>query len=169
MGIPIIGDVIDAVKDLVSEVIVDKDKKNEINLELERIADQADARLHAEMIAQTETNKVEASHRSVFVAGWRPFIGWVGGAGIAWTFVVSPVAEWASRLFGWSGVMPVIDAGQLTTLVLAMLGVGAMRSYDKSKGTANDVLPIGQGKKNFIDKAVSKVENLLPENAPWIK
>lgn len=170
MGIPIIGDVIDSVKDLVSEMIVDKDKKAQLNYELEALKDKANQRLHEELMAQNEVNKVEAGHRSVFVAGWRPFIGWTGGAGVAWTFVVSPVVEWASRLAGWKGEMPVIDASQLMTLVLAMLGVAGMRSFDKVKGVANDRLaPSSQPKGGDPVSRVLKKVKSLPENAPWTK
>jgi len=69
MGIPIIGDAINAVKDLLSEVVVDKDKRDQVNLELTRIQDQAQARLDAQIQAQIEVNKVEAQSASVFVAG----------------------------------------------------------------------------------------------------
>lgn len=134
MGIPIIGDIIGAVKDLVSEVVVDKDRRNELNVRLQELADKADSRLHDELMGQIEINKVEAAHPSIFVAGWRPFIGWVSGAALTWTFIVSPIFEWASRLFGWTGPMPELDTGQLIALVMAMLGVGAQRTVEKVRG-----------------------------------
>lgn len=170
MGLPIIGDLIDGVKDIVSEVIVDKDKKIQIEAELEFLRDRAGERLHQEMMGQMSINRTEAASRSIFVAGWRPFIGWVCGAAVSWSFVIGPLVEWISRLFGWQGSMPELDVGQLMTLVLAMLGVGAMRSYDKGKGTSNDYLrgspppPINllpeKPKKKFLGIT-------LPENAPW--
>lgn len=138
MGIPIIGDIVDAVKDLASEVIVDKDKRNELNLRLKELEDKAEQRIHEQVLAQSEINKVEASNGSVFVAGWRPFIGWVGGAGLAWSFVVGPLVEWVSRLFGWTGAMPELDMSQLITIVLAMLGVGTMRTVEKIKGVSTN-------------------------------
>lgn len=141
MGIPILGDIIDAVGGLASEFIVDKDKKNELKVRIEELRDKADQRLHDELMGQIEVNKVEAGHASIFVAGWRPFIGWTGGAGLAYSFVLSPFIEFAARIFGYTQPMPELDTGQLMTLVLAMLGVGAMRSYDKGKGTA--ALPKG--------------------------
>jgi len=134
MAIPIIGDVISAVKDIVGEVIVDKDKRIEINYKLQELEDKAQERLHEELMAQAEINKVEAANASVFVSGWRPFIGWVSGAGVAWTFVVGPVAEWGSRLAGWRGAMPELDTGQLMALVTAMLGVAGYRTFEKVKG-----------------------------------
>jgi len=138
MGIPILGDVISAVKDLVSEVIVDKDKKNELQVRLQELSDKADQRLHEELMAQTEVNKVEAAHPSVFVAGWRPAIGWVSAVGLGWSFVLSPFTEFAARLFGWMGKMPVVPTDTLLTLVLGMLGIGAQRSFEKYKGVQTD-------------------------------
>jgi hypothetical protein len=132
MGLPIIGDIIDAVKDLAGEVIVDKDKRNEINLKLKEIEDRTNERLHEELIGQIEINKIEAAHNSIFVAGWRPFIGWTGGVGLGWTFVASPIVEFVANVFGYAGKMPEVDTTQLLTLILAMLGVGAMRTYEKT-------------------------------------
>lgn len=140
MGLPIIGDIINAVKDLAGEVIVDKDKRDQILLEIKKIEDNADARLHEELLAQAEINKVEAASPSLFVAGWRPFLGWICGAGIGWTFVASPLVEWFSRLCGWTGVMPQLETGELMTLVTAMLGVAGYRTYEKTKGVHRDTM-----------------------------
>lgn len=144
MGLGIFKELISPITDLVGEIVVDKDKRNEINLQIAEIADRADQRYHEELIAQTEVNKIEAQHASVFVAGWRPFIGWTGGVGIAYTFVLAPFIEFVARAAGYTQEMPMPDAGQLMTLITAMLGVGAMRSYDKMKGTAP--LPKGSAK-----------------------
>lgn len=132
----ILGDILSPVTDIVSEVVVDKDKKKEIELKLQELVDRADERYHEELLGQIETNQIEAQHASVFVAGWRPFIGWTSGVGIAYTFVAAPFIEFVARANGYVGEMPMPDMGQLMTLVLAMLGVGAMRSYDKVHGTA---------------------------------
>jgi hypothetical protein len=145
MGIgSILKELISPVTDIIGEVVVDKDKAREIKLEIEKLADKADERYHKELLGQIEVNKIEAQHASLFVAGWRPFIGWTGGVGLAYSFVVSPFVEFVARANGYVGEMPVPDMGQLMTLVLAMLGVGAMRSYDKTHGTA--ALPKGTSK-----------------------
>lgn len=140
MGIPLLGgllkDLISPIKDLVSEVVVDKDKARELNVRLEELADKTDQRLHEELMGQITVNTEEAKHASIFVAGWRPFIGWVGGVGLAYSFVLAPFIEFVARANHYVGEMPTPDANQLLTLVTAMLGVGAMRSYDKTKGTA---------------------------------
>lgn len=81
--------------------------------------------------AQTDVNLVEARHPNIFVAGWRPFIGWVCGVAIAYNFVLNPLIIWISKLYGSQVVPPVLDVGSLMTLVLSLLGLGGMRSYEK--------------------------------------
>jgi len=86
-------------------------------------------------MAQVDLNKQEAAHASIFVAGWRPFIGWVGGVSLAWTFLLHPIVTWIATVAGYEGTFPALDTDPLLTLVMAMLGVGAMRSFDKLQGT----------------------------------
>ena len=88
------------------------------------------------MLAQTEINKAEAAHKSIFVAGWRPFIGWVCGVGIAWAMVVQPVAQWAMIAWGDGTELPTIDTSYLMELVTAMLGMSGLRTFEKMKGVA---------------------------------
>ena len=132
----ILKDLISPVTDILGEVIVDKDKKNEINYKIQELIDKADQRYHEQMLGQIEVNKQEAQHASVFVAGWRPAIGWISAAGIGYTFVLAPFIEFVARaVFSYNGVMPMPDTGQLMALVTAMLGVAGLRSYDKKVGT----------------------------------
>lgn len=141
----ILGGLISPITDVVGKAVVDKDKVREIELELHKLVDQADARYHEELMGQMEINKTEAQHASIFVAGWRPFIGWTGGVGLAYSFVLAPFIEFIARANGYVQEMPMPDAGALMTLVTAMLGVGAMRSYDKKVGTSP--LPKNTGKR----------------------
>ena len=83
---------------------------------------------------QAEINKVEAGHRSMFVAGWRPATGWVCALGLGAHFIVFPLLEWGTDLFGTKIIAPVIEWEILMTLVLSLLGLGATRTYEKSKG-----------------------------------
>ncbi len=87
-------------------------------------------------LAQVEVNKIEAAHSSVFVAGWRPSIGWVCAAGLAWAFVLAPVASWALVAFGIKAELPAIQFDHLFELVLAMLGIGGLRTFEKLRGVA---------------------------------
>lgn len=84
--------------------------------------------------AQTDVNKAEASSPSIFVAGWRPFVGWVCGVGFGVQFVIGPLATWAASLFGRSIVFPSLDMSTLSPLLMGMLGLGAMRTYEKVSG-----------------------------------
>jgi len=132
MGIPILGDIIDAVKDIVGEVVVDKDKKNEINYKLAELADKAEARVHEQVLAQIEVNKVEAASGSVFVAGWRPFVGWVCGVGLAAQVALFPLLD---RIFNWKMAF---DTELLVLTLGGMLGIGGMRTFEKVRGVSTN-------------------------------
>ena len=119
---------VDKVLDMIPNPEARARAKQELTLELVRIE-------AAERTAQVELNKTEAQHASIFVAGWRPFIGWVGGVSLAWTFLLAPMITWGAAISGYMGDFPQLDTEPLLTLVMAMLGVGAMRSFDKFQGT----------------------------------
>ena len=87
-------------------------------------------------MAQVEVNKIEAGHSSVFVAGWRPAIGWVCAAALAWAFIVAPIATWGMAVFGVRETLPAIGTDNLFELVLAMLGLGGLRTFEKMRGVA---------------------------------
>lgn len=87
-------------------------------------------------LAQVEVNKIEAGHSSVFVAGWRPAIGWVCAAALAWAFIVAPVASWTMAALGVRETLPAIGTDNLFELVLAMLGLGGLRTFEKMRGVA---------------------------------
>jgi hypothetical protein len=91
----------------------------------------------AQIAGQMEINKVEAANPSVFVSGWRPAIGWICGAGFAVQFVVGPLAEWGSALYGHPVKFPAMDTGTMMPLLLGMLGLGGMRTAEKIQGVAS--------------------------------
>jgi len=117
---------------LLDKFIEDKDQKNKLAHELATMADR-----HAQELAkgQLEINKAEAQHRSIFVAGWRPFVGWTCGIALAWHFVFAPFVIFASA---YAGValpdLPQFDMSSLLTVLMGMLGLGGMRSFEKMKG-----------------------------------
>lgn len=86
-------------------------------------------------LAQIALNATEAQHRSVFVAGWRPFIGWVCGVALAWHFMAHDLTAWACSVW-WPDILPPVLSGteSLITIVLSLLGLGAMRTVEKAKG-----------------------------------
>ena len=86
---------------------------------------------------QLDVNAKEASHRSIFVAGWRPFIGWIGGLALMFEFILSPCIEWYAKFAGLNLTAPEIQTGPLLAIVTSMLGVAGMRSFEKAKGLTN--------------------------------
>lgn len=170
LGIPIIADLVDGVKDLVSEAIVDKDKKLEINLELSKLADEANKRLSNERIAQIEVNRESAKSEKLFVAGARPAAMWVGVVGMGYATVLQPLMSFVAVLAGYDGPpLPNVDTDFLVYILGGLLGLPMMlRSFDKKMGTATDDLstknsePVAKP-----DKIVPPGFGLLPENAPW--
>lgn len=83
--------------------------------------------------AQTNINMEEAKSESVFVAGWRPFVGWVGGFSLAYAAILEPFMTWTARLYGSTVIFPVIDTTITMQILFGLLGLGAMRSVDKSQ------------------------------------
>jgi len=87
--------------------------------------------------AQVAVNLKEAEHPSIFVSGWRPAIGWICGAGLAWEFVIRQFVVWIAFLYGFDvSDPPALDTGTLMTLLLGMLGIAGMRTFEKSTGVA---------------------------------
>jgi len=85
----------------------------------------------AQIMGQMDINKVEAANSSLFVSGWRPAIGWICGAGFAVQFVIGPLAEWGSALYGHPVKFPAMDTGTMMPLLLGMLGLGGLRTAEK--------------------------------------
>lgn len=110
----------------------------------ERLAfeDKIAQRLHGRLEMQALTNQKEAEHPSVFVSGWRPFLGWVCGVGIGFEFVLRPILTWfndvLSLVLGNPQMPPPpgLDVEQLMSLVVAMLGIAGYRTIEKHKGIA---------------------------------
>lgn len=93
------------------------------------------------LAGQMETNKLEAQSASVFVSGARPFILWVCGAGLAYASLIEPLARFvATVFFAYTGVFPVIDTELTLQILLGLLGLGGMRSFEKAKGIARERL-----------------------------
>jgi len=110
-----------------------------------RAAEAAEVQMIAAMTGlvegQLEINKAEAQHGSIFVAGWRPGIGWICGGALAWNFIVQPIVTWGAFVSGVDlAGMPTLDTGELTTILLGMLGLGGLRTYEKSVGVARGKL-----------------------------
>jgi hypothetical protein len=90
-----------------------------------------------QMTGQLEINKVEAASSSVFVAGWRPFIGWTCGAALVYTFLLYPLLQWLAALLHPNMPIPVlVNMDMLWELMFGMLGFGGLRTFEKLKGVA---------------------------------
>lgn len=88
-------------------------------------------------LAQLDINKAEASSSSLFVSGWRPAIGWICGFSLCYAAILEPIARFtASVVFTYVGAFPIIDTEITLQILLALLGIAGMRSYEKHKGVA---------------------------------
>lgn len=133
--IPIIGKIIE-------KIIPDKNKQEEAKANLETLEANGELEILAGQLA---VNKVEARHKSIFVAGWRPGLGWCGVIAMAYQFVLYPILIWLWQIGVVAGAIPpdipyppVMDATVLFTIITGMLGIAGMRSFDKMKGTQTD-------------------------------
>lgn len=106
-------------------------KLREVEADLQKAQITADS---AAATGQLEVNRAEASNTSLFVAGWRPAIGWTCAAAFAWVFVLAPLVAYAAALGGYTHKLPTLDISQLMPVLLGMLGLGGMRTLEKIKG-----------------------------------
>jgi len=120
---------------LLDKFIEDKDAKNALAHEISTMAER-----HAQDLAKgkLEVNKVEAVSASLFVAGWRPAVGWVCVLGMASNFVLIPMGNFVLALVDSTITIPLIDTSTMMPVLLGMLGLGAMRSVEKIKQVSRE-------------------------------
>ena len=116
-----ISEAVNQVGKTIDGLVTSKGEKAKLDIEFQKL--------------QTVINEKEAENESVFVSGWRPFIGWVCGIGLGFNFVIRPLFNYV-LLIGFPKVVPMesLDFAPLMTLVTGMLGFGAVRTYEKVKG-----------------------------------
>jgi len=131
----VIDKLIGPVTGLLDKFIEDKDQKARLAHEVATMAEN-----HAQELAkgQLEVNKVEAAHKSLFVSGWRPFIGWTCGLGMFGNFITIPFSNFVLALFGINIVIPLVPLETMMPVLMGMLGLGAMRSYEKKNSVHRD-------------------------------
>lgn len=121
---------------LLDKFIPDADERNRLAHE---IATMSERHAHELAKGQIEINKAEATHKSMFVAGWRPFVGWSCGVALAWHFIGQPIAVF---VISYTGVeappLPAFDMDSLLTVLLGMLGLGGLRTFEKTKNVARE-------------------------------
>ncbi len=131
--IPILGGLLD-------KLFPDPQAANDAKLKVMQMAQNGElAQLNADLQmaqGQMETNKVEAANPSIFVSGWRPFVGWICGAAFAFKFIGGPMLVLIAGYFGHSVTLPQMDYSEMSTILLGMLGIGALRTVEKVKGVA---------------------------------
>ena len=118
---------------LLDKIIPDKDAREKAQAELLRAAQDQDFQ---KAIAQIEVNKMEAQHTSLFVAGWRPAIGWICVIGLGYNFLLYQMMTWLVAVLGAEFTPPPLLSENLMELVMGLLGLGALRSFEKWKGVA---------------------------------
>lgn len=123
-----------AVTDIVGRFLPeDKEAKAKAEREIEK---QLATHLAKIDIAQLDINKQEAAHRSIFVAGWRPFIGWTCGIALAYTYVLQPILVFGLAQSGYLVDLPKMQLGEMMPVLMGMLGLGGLRTFEKFKGVS---------------------------------
>ena len=116
---------------IIDRVVPDKNAAKKAKLDMQKELTTA---FNKANLAQIETNKIQAAHPSIFVSGARPAIMWICAFGLGWQFVFQPVSVWVLALTDAGVALPIIETEGLMSLTLALLGLGGMRSFEKSKG-----------------------------------
>jgi len=124
----IVASLVGPVTGLLDKFIEDKDQKNALAHE---IVTMSEKHSHEALKGQLEINKMEAAHKSLFVAGWRPAIGWICALGLLYnTIIANIISIWVA--------VPEVDTTLLVPVMMGMLGLGAMRSYEKVNSVARE-------------------------------
>ena len=135
---------LDVGKSLIEKIWPDPVKQSQEIRKLKELHQKGDlAALNAEvqlLLGQINVNATEASHKSIFVAGWRPFVGWVCGFGLLYASVIEPLMRFIATVNDYTGTFPILDTTITMQVLLGMLGLGLMRTKEKEKGTHKDSL-----------------------------
>jgi hypothetical protein len=126
----LIGPLFEFGRAILDRFVEDPAKKREAELDMFKMA--ADGELK-QVMAQLEINAREAQHASIWVAGWRPFFGWVGGVAFAYATILQPALVWYGATKGWP-TPPDINMDLLWVVITGMLGIGGLRTYEKKIG-----------------------------------
>lgn len=134
MSLPIWGDLLREIGQTVRQVLPNPQAQAEFDLKIMELAARAEERENELMLAQIGVNQTEAQHSNIFVAGWRPFVGWTSAVALGYVFIVRPLL---AQLFGLD--MPDLEIVELMMLLGAMLGIGGMRTAEKFRGLASSI------------------------------
>lgn len=139
MALPLIGSILSLGEKLIDKLIPDPKQKADALLELAKLEQSGDL---AAMAMQADINKIEAASGDNFTRRWRPFIGWVCGCGLAMAYVAGPAVSLIISLVGvFRGlpfVPPVVDMATLSPILMGMLGMAGLRTYEKVKNAESN-------------------------------
>jgi hypothetical protein len=123
------------VASLLDKFIPDADEKNKLAHEIATLSERYAHELSKEQIS---VNKVEAAHKSIFVSGWRPAVGWSCCFGLASQYCIIPMSNFGLAVSGVEIVVPSLDLSEMMPVLMGMLGLGAMRTYEKTMGVSRE-------------------------------
>lgn len=137
MGLDItgLGAIFDFGSKVIDKIFPDADARDKAKLAMLQMQQQGDFKelelQYKNATEQIAVNVEEAKSASLFVAGWRPAAGWVCVLGLLYSVFIRPMISWLATIASFNAVPPVIDNVMLMQLLFGMLGLGALRSYDK--------------------------------------
>lgn len=131
--LPMLGPIVDRLVGLIPDPQAQAKAKAEALQQLMEFAARADA-------AQLAVNKAEAESGNLFVAGWRPFVGWVCAAGCAWNWIGLPLGLFVAAALGSPLTVTPLDLTEMLPLLLGMLGMGGLRTYEKVQGVSREAI-----------------------------
>ena len=120
---------------LLDKVIPDADERHRLAFEISTLAEK---QAHEIAQAQIAVNREEATSHSIFVAGWRPMVGWVCCAGLATNYLLVPVCNFVLTITESPITVPPLDLSEMMPVLLGMLGLGGLRTYEKTKNVARN-------------------------------
>ena len=126
-----ISSIIDSVGKVAGDLITTDKEKMQLEIDNRKLDQAID-------MAQIEVNKIEAKSSSLFTSGWRPYIGWGCGTAFLYSALFEPIARFVAQVgFNYSGPFPQLDTNLTMQVLLGLLGLAGMRSYEKSQGVAS--------------------------------
>ena len=126
MADPITNSVVGIAGNVLNKFVADKNLKMKLEHELK-------TQLQTANLSQIEVNKIEAASKSWFVAGWRPSVGWVCSLAMMYHFILAPMIQFAIGIAGIQVDLPEFEFSQLSTILMAMLGMAGLRTYEKKE------------------------------------
>jgi len=134
----LVGSIVTFGKKLINKVWPDPEKQAEASRKLLELQQTGELKtLEAEMkvaLAQLDINKAEAMSEKLFKSGWRPFVGWICGFGLAYVAIIEPIARFIAQVgFGYTGLFPQIDTSLTMQVLLGLLGLSGFRTFEKYK------------------------------------